>query len=168
MQAGAKTPPEAQVDPHQVQDVIIWSSHTFMQDHLPLSNTPAAVQLQQQWQEQQQQAAQASSSGKSDAAQQLHALSPDGDSTSSSGGAGAGLGGFERAESLMDHLAADENMIVADEQQGRGGAEVDARPPRAHSLDYDKALEKVGHTEDGISGQLAHPLCLLASCMRAS
>jgi hypothetical protein len=50
----------------------------------------------------------------------------------------------------MDHLAADENMIVADEQQGRGGAEVDARPPRAHSLDYDKALEKVGYMQHGL------------------
>lgn len=33
-QAGAKQAPEAQVDPQQIQDVIIWSSHTFMQVQL--------------------------------------------------------------------------------------------------------------------------------------
>lgn len=31
VQAGAKQAPEVEVDPQQVQDVIIWSSHTFLQ-----------------------------------------------------------------------------------------------------------------------------------------
>lgn len=142
MQAGAKQAPEQQVDPAQVQDVIIWSSHTFMQDHLPLTNSPAAVQHQQQWEQQQQLAA-----AKAASADAAHGLAPGGDSDRDAVGGLSGVQGFERAESLMDHLAADENMIVADEQQGNvsnGAADgKDTRPPRAHSLDHDAVLEKV-------------------------
>jgi hypothetical protein len=149
LQAGAKQAPEQQVDPAQIQDVIIWSSHTFMQDHLPLTNSPGAVQHQQQWEQQQQQLAAASKASSADAA---HGLSPSGDGAVGSGDRDvvnglSGVQGFERAESLMDHLAADENMIVADEQQGRasnGAADSkDMQPPRAHSLEHDAALEKV-------------------------
>lgn len=50
---------------------------------------------------------------------------------------------MDRAESLMDHLAADENLMLADEQQGHGSNGQDKQPPRAHSLEHDAALEQV-------------------------
>jgi hypothetical protein len=142
-----------------IQDVIIWSSHTFLQDHLALSlNSPGALQHQQAWEQQQQQQQQASKSAAA-AAARAHARAPEGagNGTSSAGRTSAdttgsamqGQAGFERAQSLMDHLAADENLIQADEQQGnvsngaatQGGR--DMQPPRAHSLDHDQALEQV-------------------------
>lgn len=43
----------------------------------------------------------------------------------------------------MDHLAADENLMLADEQQGRVSNGQDKLPPRAHSLEHDAALEQV-------------------------
>jgi hypothetical protein len=170
LQAGAKTAPEVSVDPSVIQDVIIWSSHTFMQDHLALSpSSPGALQHQQAWEQQQQQASKASKAAAAAAAAESHARAPEGagNGTNSSNAGQAGslqaqAGGFDRAESLMDHLAADENLIQADEQQGnvsngaaaQGGR--DMQPPRAHSSDHDQQLEQVRQGLTEISLGLAY------------
>lgn len=134
-----------------------------MQNHLPLTaDSPADQQQQQRWEQQQQQqeeqthSASTTSSSKAGGGQ-ARGLAPEGDaaavgSVGPAGRASGALGGFNRTESLVDHLAADENLILADEQQGAGSSEAAAgsrsqQPPRAHSLDHDRALEQVRAAE---------------------
>jgi len=161
-----------------------------MQNHLPLTpDCPADQQQQQRWEQQQQQQEQAhsafttSSSSKAGAGQ-AHGLAPEGAAAAVGSAAPAGrdsgaLGGFNRAESLVDHLAADENLILADEQQGAGSSEATAgsrsqQPVRAHSLDHDRALEQVRlvgccSTTGGVPIRCAaHAMCAAMQCTSAT
>lgn len=184
-QAGAKTAPETPVDPQQIQDVIIWSSHTFLQDHCLLTpDSPGALQHQQAH-EQQQQQQQGKGKGKQHKQQQEkqsafaahNQLAPagakeaEGTSEGLTGASKGGIQGFDRAssQSLVEHLAADENLIQADEQQEKqegGGRVGGSMPPRTHSLpeEHDAALEQVGGGGCISSGGLPRPQ-LVGNCL---
>jgi hypothetical protein len=153
VQAGGKPPApgEKKVDAATIQDVICWCSHTFLNDHLPLSaDHPASFDAHRRWE---------ARGGGRQKQQQQRSASPAGDaghSTTTAAAAAAaaaadkGLAAFDRSESLVDHLAADENLIQADERAGHtangaaGGSGSVLLAPRAHSSEHDAALDKVG------------------------
>ncbi|KAF6266434.1 platelet-activating factor acetylhydrolase, isoform II-domain-containing protein [Scenedesmus sp. NREL 46B-D3] len=84
---GAKVQ-EQPANPDTIQDTIIWSSHTFLQAHLPLpEESPASMQQQQRWE--------ARLQDKQQQQQKLEA--GDGSSSSSAEASGAGAAGGEAA-----------------------------------------------------------------------
>jgi hypothetical protein len=150
-----------------IQDVITWSSHNFLTDHLPLSaNAVASLPQYDSWRQQQQQKKRlqeiSSSSGSS--SKQPDGLSPAAAAVAASpAGPELQISG-RRAESLADHLAADETLIMADESAVRSGelgsSEVPgsdpAQVPPAHTPHPDTALEKASSSELSAAAEGVH------------
>lgn len=160
LQAGAKSTPPPAVEPMVIQDVITWSSHNFLTDHLPLPSDSVASLLQyDSWRQQQQQQRQprladgSSSISKPD--RPVAAAAPAGEELQISG---------HRAESLADHLAADENLIMADESAARSGdlgsskvpGSDPAAVPPARTPGHDVALEKASSAELSAAAEAVH------------
>jgi hypothetical protein len=196
---------EQPAEPATIQDTIIWSSHTFLQAHLPLTEDSAAsMQQQQRWEarlqdsQQQQQQQQQLSSGQTqsnvdsagEAASAIEAAvkaagaafaraaaavgapagapasseqDSNGDSNSSSNTGRIMLSTSGRRDSLVDHLAADETLIAADEAAAggdvAGSAAAEAAAPVAHSEKHDLALENASSAElSAVAGQVHLPV----------
>jgi hypothetical protein len=167
-QTGAKAANTAgEVDASVIHDVICWSTHTFLQDHLPLPKSSAASLFrQEEWQRQQQQ-------GTSPALQPATAAAAAGSAVSAPAGPWPGDGDGDAAaaavaagnESLVDHLAADENLMVADEKVTAGGRGVGssntagvygAAIPVAHAAEHDQSLERVSSAELEAAAEQKH------------
>lgn len=148
-----------------IQDVITWSSHRFLTDHLALSDDATASLNQYDiWRQQQQKS---SSSGSNS---NIGSVSSTGAAAAAAAEASAGVTA-DRAESLVDHLAADENLIMADESANRSDAirsdvsgsrdlrsgsdaAAAAAVPKTHSADHDQTLEKASSA--GLSAAAAN------------
>jgi hypothetical protein len=202
LQVGAKVADQP-ADPATIQDTIIWSSHTFLQAHLQLTeDCPASLQQQQRWEarlqkpQQQQQleggnsssaAANGEASPASEAAVKAAgaafaraaaaveapagaAKNPNDRQAGGSNDNGNGSTGnimlstSGRRDSLVDHLAADETLIAADEAAsgGLGGAAdaaSGAAAPVAHTAQHDLALENASSAElSAAAGQVHLPV----------
>jgi len=172
LQTGAKAANTAgEVDASVIHDVICWSAHTFLQDHLPLPKSSAASLFrQEEWQRQQQQgtspalqpataAAAATAAGSATSATAGPWPAGDGDGVAAAAAVAAGN------ESLVDHLAADENLMVADEKVtagGRGvgssttGVDDGAAIPMAHTAEHDLSLERASSAELEAAAEQKH------------
>ncbi|KAF8056475.1 Ranbp10 [Scenedesmus sp. PABB004] len=156
--AGAKPAPDPAVPPAQVQEALTWTMHAFLDAHLALpADSPASLAQHEAHGGGGDTQRAAGAGGGADAQGAQPGAQPAPAAVAAAAAAPTRARSRSPAgeahESLVDHLAADENLIAADESAGHpapGGA------PPAHAPQHDPALERAASAELAAAAGQAH------------